>query len=222
MKLIMLISGLITFTVANAQNDLSQSGHLLIFRSTAETYNISGNPYYPENYEKATVNGGNQLFDIRYNSYRDYMEYKNRDEILELVKQENTLINFVNGDTYELKKYKNRKNIDEEGYLKLIASNGDWKFYERIRTYIYKNSQSDNGYQVSSALDRFDKQRTEYYIEHKGKIDYVKKEKSLYDLFPSLKEDIKEYIKKYNLNFEEPKTVQGLLEVLQKRENTPN
>lgn len=220
MKNLILTIGLITFGVVSAQNDLARTGDMLIFRNKAETYNISGTPYYPENYTKATVNDGDQLFDIRYNSFRDYMEYNKDGEILELVKQDNRKVHFINGDSFELKEYTNRKDTEEQGYLKLIASSGTWKFYERVRTYIYKSSQSNNGYQSGSDLDRFDKQRTEYYIEHNDKIDYVKKEKNLYKLFPELKDTIKEYIKKHDLDFEKPKTVQALLEALQKLDNT--
>lgn len=213
-KKCLLILSLISFGAIQAQTDLNRSGDLLIFRNKAESYNISGTPYYPENYTKATVNNGTANFDIRYNSFRDLMEYNKDGERLELVKNENRIIKFSNGSIFELKEYTNRKDERELGYLKLIASSGDWKFYERIRSYIYKDNSTNNGYQTSS-LDRFEKERTEYFIEHNGEVQYVKKEKNLYKLFPNKEKLIKELVKKYKVDFSKPDTVQKLLDALQ-------
>lgn len=123
-KVILIFSiGLFSLT-SNAQVNLSDGGGMLSFRKSPEftDANTAGSKYLSENYQNARVNKGGQSFLIRYNAYRDIMEYKNGNDVLELIKEKNTHFTFQDGNTYELFSYDlNGRSLDR--YHKVLVDN---------------------------------------------------------------------------------------------------
>src|SRR5690606_21382040 len=98
------------------------SGALIgIVNSTPDKIKTRGSEYVDESFREATVNDGSQYFDLRYNNYTGFFEYKkSATETISLSKESNTAFSFKDGRTYLLKKYKVNK-IEKEDYLELVG-----------------------------------------------------------------------------------------------------
>src|SRR5690554_3392499 len=77
----------------------AESLRTLTFRKSPEfnDESILGSKYITEEFHHAKVNNGTDNFLIRYNAHRDVMEYKNADEIVELIKEQHTHFVFSDG-----------------------------------------------------------------------------------------------------------------------------
>src|SRR5690606_39972371 len=62
-------------------------------------------------------------FQIRYNNFKDVMEYEQKPgEYLELIKDQNYIVAFRNGETYHYKKYNDNKGNPVNGYLLVVGT----------------------------------------------------------------------------------------------------
>src|SRR5690606_13566373 len=96
---------------SNAQVVIEQEGGLLTFRNNdTSKEKINQSKYYNENLSITSVNNDTGEFQIRYNNFKDVIEYEQKPgEYLELIKDQNYIVAFRNSETYHYKKYNDSK-----------------------------------------------------------------------------------------------------------------
>lgn len=197
MKKIILIFSISIFSVtANAQVQINTGGGMLSFRKSPDftDANTTGSKYFSENYQNARVNKGEQNFLIRYNAYRDIMEYKNGADVLDLIKEKNTHFIFQDGTVYELFSYIfNEKSY--ERYHKVLAESKNIKIskYESIKLIPAKKAL--NSYE-SDTQAAYKPNKEIYFITYNNQtFEFDGKQKSLEKIIPGKADAIKAFYK---------------------------
>ncbi|WLD24174.1 hypothetical protein NU10_01895 [Flavobacterium dauae] len=184
----------------NSFQEASGMSATLVNITTREKINTLGSEYVDESFREATVNGGSQYFDLRYNNYTGFFEYKkSATETISLSKESNTAFSFKDGRTYLLKKYKVNK-IEKEDYLELVGKKDSkvniYKL-ERIEFIPYKEALSS--YQEQK-LPEYKAEKPLYFIEFDEKIIPIEKSKDLKKAFPNHSKEIKKLISQKNID----------------------
>jgi len=197
MKKIILIFTIGIFSItANAQMTLNEGGGMLSFRKSPEfsDANTVGSKYISENYLNARVNKGDASFLIRYNAYRDIMEYKNGTDVLDLIKEKNTHFSFQDGTIYELFSYElNGKSL--ERYHKILAENKNAKIskYESIKLIPAKKAL--NSYETDTQA-AYKANKEIYFITYNNQtFEFDGKQKSLEKIISGKGDAIKAFYK---------------------------
>lgn len=185
----------------NSFQEASGMSATLVNITTREKINTKGSEYIDDSFREATVNGGSQYFNLRYNNYTGHFEYKKSPtETVSLSKEDNTAFRFKDGKTYLLKKYKANK-TEKEDYLQVIG-NHDYKIklykLESVEFIAYKEALSS--YQEEK-LPEYKLKKTLFFIEHNNTITPIEKSKDLEKLFPNHSKEIKKIISQKNIDF---------------------
>lgn len=172
-----------------------------IVNSTPDKIVATGSEFLNEKFSEALVNKGSQYFNLRYNNYSGFFEYKkNASEIITLSKESNTEIRFKDGKTYLLKKYKINK-VEKTNYLlEVDRSDSNVKIYklENIEFIPYKEAL--NNYQEQK-LPEYKVKKPVYFVEFQEVITPVEKSKDLEKIFPNHSKEIKKFISQKNIDF---------------------
>ena len=187
-----------------AQVQLDNTGSLLSFNKSPEFIeNVAGSQYETEGFKSAHVNEGTQSFLIRYNNYKDLMEYKkDAKTILELIPEHNKTIKFSDGELYILKTYPIDKKETKEGYLKIIEQGDKVSLYSSTRVKYNKGTKAQNSYDTDRP-STFSKEKTKYFLEVDGKIQNISKAKDVRKILESKDDEIKNYLKKNDVELDE-------------------
>lgn len=199
---------------SNAQVVIGQEGGLLTFRNNdTSKENITGSQYYNENFSIASVNNGPGEFQIRYNNFKDVMEYEQKPgEYLELIKDQNYIVAFRNGETYHYKKYNDSKGKALDGYLLLLGQDENVALYRNNKKELQEARKAQNSYAQDTPATYVDK-RVEYFIEKDGKVIPIEnKSREFQKAFPGKENEIKDFFKKNKINFENKSEVNKLLQ----------
>src|SRR5690606_35820793 len=118
-----------------------------------------------DKFSEATVNNGSQYFELRYNNYSGYFEYKKSPtEIINLSKEKNNEITFKDGRKYFLKQYKINK-TDKEDYLLAVGiKDANVKLYKLESVEFIPYKASANSYQEQK-LPEYKLKKPLYFIE---------------------------------------------------------
>lgn len=197
MKKTIIALSFIAFSFAgNAQMNLSDGGGMLSFRKSPEftDANTAGSKYFIENYQNARVNKGEQSFLIRYNAYRDIMEYKNGNDILELIKEKNTHFTFQDGSIYELFSY-DLNGRSFERYHKVLVENKQVKISKFESIKLVPATKASNSYEKDTQATY--KPNSElYFITYNNQtLEFDGKQKSLEKIIPGKTDAIKAFYK---------------------------
>lgn len=198
MKKLVFTALLIGFAVAgNAQSvsGLGASGSL-IFRKSPDfnDANVQGSKYFTENFNQAKVNKGTQDFSIRYNAYSDLMEYKNGDDMLELIKEQNTYFQFANGDVYELLTY-DVKGTSVSRYHQILVDKNNVKISKFQSIKLVDAKPAANSYDSATPAS-YKPNRAIYYITYNGQTsEFDGKQKTVNKIFPAKSAELKKFYK---------------------------
>lgn len=196
MRKVFLISAFLGFALSgNAQVTLQGAESLgtLTFRKSPEfkDESILGSKYITEEFQYAKVNNGTDSFLIRYNAHRDVMEYKSANEILELIKEQNTHFIFSDGTVYELLSSPSSGNQ----YHKILSDKKDIKLSKHSSIKLEQAKPAINSYDTDSPAS-FKRNRDVYYITINGKTtEFDGKQRSVRALFPNKNSEIKNFFK---------------------------
>lgn len=181
---------------ANAQVNLNDGGGMLSFRKSPEfnDASITGSKYISENYQNAKVNKGEQSFLIRYNAYRDMMEYKNGADVLELIKEKNTHFVFQDGTVYELFSYiLSNSTIDR--YHKVLVENKNVKISKFESVKLIPAKQAANSYETDTQA-AYKANKEVYFITYNNvTVEFDGKQKSLEKIITGKTDAIKAFYK---------------------------
>jgi len=185
----------------NSFQEASGMSSTLVNITTREKINTIGSEYIDDSFREANVNGGAQYFDLRYNNYTGFFEYKkSANEVINLSKEKNNEISFKDGKNYFLKQYKINK-TDKEDYLFSVGSkDSKVKIYklENIEFIPYK--EAFNSYQEQK-LPKYKLKKPLYFIEFQDRIISIEKSKDLEKFFPDHSKEIKKFVSQKNIDF---------------------
>ena len=206
--------GFMSFS-SQAQAVMGNDNNTLLFKkSDRSTETIDGSQYTNDKYGSAKVNEGSEYYNIRYNNYKDVMEYENnKKEILELIPDKNIVIEFANGKNYYYKSYKNLKNEEISGYLSLISSSENVNFYSSNRIKYRPGKKASNSYERDSS-PAFYADKTTYFIEIKGQVYQVSKTKDIEKMFQNKSSEVKKYFKDNGTNFSKENEIKKMIAFL--------
>ncbi len=195
-KAIFILSiGILSIT-ANAQVNISEGAGMLSFRKSPEfnDANTAGSKYISEAYQNAKVNKGDQNFLIRYNAYRDMMEYKNGADVLELIKEKNTHFEFQDGTVYELFSY-NLNNSTVDRYHKVLVENKNAKISKFESVKLLPGKQASNSYE-SDTQASYKLNSGVYFLTYNNQtFEFDGKQKNLEKIIPGKTDAIKAFYK---------------------------
>ena len=99
--------------------------------SVPEGEEVEGKPFVVETFLPANVKGYNGSFLLRYNAYRDEMEFENENEINFLVKNDSLEIYFLNSKKhYKILEHNfNKERV--KGYLVVVSENDKISLYKK-------------------------------------------------------------------------------------------
>ena len=163
---------------------------------------ISGTPYVDITFKEAKISEKYPNVSVRYNSYKDEIEFKNGEKILVLPKEEEFYRIEIIYPKQVLVYQSIEGNID--GYYYEIIS-GENSLFKKIRTKFTDFKKASSPY-ASDTPPFFSSLSPEFYIKANGKIlKDPKKEKQIMELFPDKKDVLNSFFKKnkINLNKEE-------------------
>lgn len=181
---------------ASAQMNLNDGGGMLSFRKSPEftDANTAGSKYFNENYQNARVNKGEQSFLVRYNAYRDIMEYKNGNDVLELIKEKNTHFTFQDGTTYELFSY-DLNGRSFERYHKVLVENKQVKISKFESIKLAPATKASNSYERDTQAT-YKPNSEVYFITYNNQtFEFDGKQKSLEKIISGKGDAIKAFYK---------------------------
>jgi len=185
----------------NSFQEASGMSATLVNITTREKIKTTGSEYIDDSFREATVNNGSQYFDLRYNNFTGFFEYKkSTNEVINLSKAKNNEISFKDGKSYFLKQYKINK-ADKEDYLLAVGNtNSKIKLYklEGVEFIPYKEALSS--YQEQK-LPEYKQKKPLYFIEFQENITLIEKSKDLEKAFPDNSKEIKKFVKQKNIDF---------------------
>ncbi len=170
--------------------------------SSGKTLNyddIIGSPYQNKNFLPAKISGSlNENVSVRYNSYKDEIEFKKENEIFSLPKKaEYSRIEVISPrqvivllDT----------TTESNGYFYEIAK-GNTSLYKKIKTKFIDFVPAPNGY-ASDKPANFKMLDPEYYIASKDKFLKPKNQKEIIEQFPDKKESLTSFFKSNKIKFD--------------------
>lgn len=160
-----------------------------------------GSEFIDDKFSEATVNKGSQYFDLRYNNYSGYFEYKKSPkEIINLSKENNTEISFKDGRQYTLKQYKINKTNKEDYLLSIGIKDYKVKLYKLESIDFIPYRESSNSYQEKK-LPEYKLKKPLYFVEYENSITPIQKSNDLEKAFPNKSKEIKHFLKQNKINF---------------------
>lgn len=182
--------------ISNAQVNLQSGGSTLSFRKSPEFSDktISGSKYFDEGFKTAKVNKGTQEFAIRYNAYNDIMEYNNGNDLLDLIKEQNTYFQFSNGDVYELMHY-NFRGKEVSRYNKVLLNKNNVVISKFRSIKLIEAKPAATMYDSPTAAS-YKPNEDIYFVTYDNQtVEFDGKSKTLEKLIPSKASEIKKFFK---------------------------
>lgn len=168
---------------------------------SSDKVNTLGSEFVSDKFSEATVNNGSQYFDLRYNNYSGYFEYKKSPtEVINLSKEKNNEITFKDGRKYFLKQYKINKNNKEDYLLSAGIKDANVKLYKLQSVEFIPYKVSTNSYEEKKSPE-YKLKKPLYFVEFDGKIIPVEKSKDLERAFADHSKEIKKFISQKNIDF---------------------
>jgi len=168
---------------------------------SSDKVNTLGSEFVNDKFSEATVNNGSQYFDLRYNNYSGYFEYKKSPtEVINLSKEKNNEITFKDGRKYFLKQYKINKNDKEDYLLSAGIKDANVKLYKLQSVEFIPYKESTNSYEEKKSPE-YKLKKPLYFVEFDGKIIPVEKSKDLERAFADHSKEIKKFISQKNIDF---------------------
>lgn len=161
--------------------------------------NVLGSPFYSESFSLGTVytNGG-KSFDayLRYDAYNDEMQMKNNEEIIALLKLENSKVKLGN-ELFEVFSFL-YNDSEQIGYFIILSQSGNTKLFKHKRKKIVEGFKAQNSY-TTDKPPMF-KDEISYYIMKGSKLKSVSLSKrKILELLNDKRKELDNYISEKKL-----------------------
>ncbi|KNB62444.1 hypothetical protein [Chryseobacterium sp. Hurlbut01] len=172
---------------------------------------ISGSPYIDKNFRDAKIAESYQNTPIRYNSYKDELEFKNNDEIMILPKESK----FERVEIISPKQVFVYKSLEGEPpgyYIELVR--GKFSLYKKLKTNFVDVSPATTPY-GSDKPAYFSTVTPVYYIVANGHaIKKPKNQKQIIDLLPDKKEALSSFFKENKIKLDKEEDLKKIVTFL--------
>ncbi|KQK27327.1 hypothetical protein AR438_03730 [Chryseobacterium aquaticum] len=172
---------------------------------------ISGSPYIDKNFRDAKIAESYQNTPIRYNSYKDELEFKNNDEIMILPKESK----FERVEIISPKQVFVYKSLEGEPpgyYIELVG--GKFSLYKKLKTNFVDVSPATTPY-GSDKPAYFSTVTPVYYIVANGQaIKKPKNQKQIIDLLPDKKEALSSFFKENKIKLDKEEDLKKIVTFL--------
>jgi len=162
---------------------------------------VSGTMYYDESFGQARIDDGVEVIFLRYNAFKDEMEFKQGTETYYLIKDDNTRVDFFNNKKlYQYLKYVDVDKTEKRGFLLEIVG-GEKSLYKSEKIVLIPERPTTTGYEVAKPAE-YKKVKENYYIKI-GEITslFPKNKKELLKMFPNKNTEISDFLKKNKPSF---------------------
>jgi len=199
--LLILFSWIGFFSLSQNTNVSISSGHSfnIIHDDTPAT--VSGTMYYNESFMQAKIDNDEEVVFLRYNAFRDEMEFKQGNDTYYLVKDDNTIVNFFNNNkVYQYLKYVDVDKVEKRGFL-LKVVDGQKSMYKSEKIILIPERPSTTGYEIPKPAE-YKKGKEIFYIKIEEKtIVFPKNKKELLKTFPNKNKEISDFLKANKISF---------------------
>ncbi|MFD2567206.1 hypothetical protein [Pseudotenacibaculum haliotis] len=215
MKFLLSLAAFFVMTSAVfAQNNRISQYSIDFSRSADNSLNsVAGKLYIDEAFSQAKISNYDNSTLLRYNPYRDEMEFMKQDQIFYLDKHEGIKIKFVRAN----KNYVIKNVNGELKYFVEVQKGDKVSFLVKERVKYSPAAPAVDSYS-SSKPARFTRSTDAFYVEFAdGTVEEMpKKKKQAIKFFKKKNIDLKSYLKKNKINFKKEKDVKKLVQDLNK------
>lgn len=174
---------------------------------SGEFERIAPKMYLTPNYLAAKVDNIVETIFLKYNIYKDEMEFSKNGQVLFLKKQNGRIITF---DSLN-QKYKIFKFEDKLAHF-MVHNDGKNQLLSRQIVKFQKEKLAKTSYQVDKPAD-FKRQKDVFYLKFDNVIKEISSSKrKFYDVFGDQAKSVKKFVKTENLNI---KNIEGLEKIMQ-------
>tara|TARA_R110001606_G_scaffold392298_1_gene561114 strand:+ start:454 stop:1125 length:672 start_codon:yes stop_codon:yes gene_type:complete len=174
---------------------------------TAEFKNLAPKMYLNANYLAANVDNISETFFLRYNMYRDEMEFTKNNQLLYLKKKNERSVVFQNLNT-------NYKLFELNNNLKyfIVHNEGNNQLLSRQIVTFQEAKPPKNSYSTGKQAD-FVRNKDVFYIrfDNKNIIEVPGNKKKFYAIFKENESEIKKYIKSNKLNIKDTEDLKNIV-----------
>lgn len=213
MKSILTFTAILFLATSAFSQQYRESQYSIDFTKTSDKETagkVLGNLYINPDFSVATISNYKESTPLRYNPYKDEMEFMKGGSIYYLNKHEGISVNF----TEENKEYVIRKHKYELKYF-VLAQKGKISLLIKEKVKFIAATQAVDSYGSSKAA-RYSRSRDEFYFENQqGRVFLLpKKKKQLIKMFSSVNSGAKNFIKKNRINPKKQKDLVKLFKFL--------
>jgi len=214
-RIFLSVFSLVGFLAISQSTTISiSSGHGFTMIPDDTPATISGTMYYDESFSHARLDNDDEVIFLRYNAFKDEMEFKQANETYYLIKDDNTIINFFNNNKiYQYLKYVDTDKNEKRGFLlKLI--DGEKSLYKSERIILIPERPTTTGYETSKPAE-YKKSKEIFYIKVGEQTSvFPKNKKELLKMFPDKNKEISTFLKNNKLSFSKETDLIGLTKFL--------
>jgi len=214
-RILVSIFSLVGFWVLSQSTNISiSSGHSFNIVPDDTPTTVIGTMYYDESFGQARIDNDAETLYLRYNAFKDEMEFKQGNDIYYLIKDDNTRVNFFNNK----KLYQYLKHIDtdkkEKRSFLLELVGGEKSLYKSEKIDFIPERPTTTGYETPKPAE-YKKSKGIYYIKTgEMVIPFPKNKKELLKLFSHKNEEISDFLKKNKPSFSKETDLIKLTEFL--------
>ncbi|WP_461639398.1 hypothetical protein [Labilibaculum euxinus] len=173
--------------------------------------NFEGSPYWDETFYKGSIISKDSLLytglHLRYNNYKDLMEFKKGENAYEISYQFPLLQIMFDGKIYKSFEYKDG-NQDRIGYFQELH-NGNYSLYCKNRIY-FLEAKPAKGYKAAT-LPKFKRSAPVYYIKANNELTLINNKKDLLKIFKNEKNKLNSFIKKNKIKLKDQSDMVSLI-----------
>jgi len=193
----------------NFRNLIGRSGYV-------KKLDTEGSPYIYDEYKKAKIANNSQLYDLKYNTYKDEIEILSNGKTMTIFKNPDySPIHILDSDEYIYLKNYNYEGKNVTGYLFELKKNSDLTFFMKVSKSYSKGKYSDNSFDRDQPESYSDLPDVFFIQKSNGDILEMPKTKSkLIEMFPEKKDKIEKTIKVKKIDTKDVKALSQIFTAL--------
>lgn len=175
---------------------------------------VTGSMYLDGAFTPARINEEQDVVILRYNAYKDEMEFQQGQDTYYLIKEDNVKIDFLNNKkTYNYLSYSDGSKQSQKGFLVELV-NGKKSLYEKEAVAFIPSKPTTTGYEAPKPAE-YKRSKEAFFIKVSDKVvNFPKNKKELLKMFPDNNSQISDYLKKNKVSFSKKEDLIGLTKFL--------
>ena len=167
---------------------------------------INGSPYISEEFSKAHISVIDSIIDMRYNVYKDEMEFKKNSKTYYVPISDSLLIKFISTNEHYIYSSYKLNELTQKGYLLSLTKNKKNNLYLKKNIILVPFKEAINSYdQPKPAHYRKDSDAYLIGLVDGNIVEMPSKKKELLKMFPNKEKEIETFLKSNKTSFKEEK-----------------